>query len=122
MNSERKITHSLKELEKESKKDGEVFFLNIRKLVVWTRLHHSTVKKAIERLKEKGQVLEILGPRNSRYFCHSDSHSADYVRKLAKDPFYTIQREIGDRNIKKYLNKNSRQHIFTLIQRRAYKN
>jgi len=63
------------------------YWASIREICRRTRLHHNTVKKAIERLKNKYNILEVHGTHNSRLFCFSDSPNADYIRsKIKQDP------------------------------------
>jgi len=52
-----------------------------------TGLHHTTARKAIERLKKKFSILEVSGTRSRRLFCFSDSPKADYIRsQIKQDP------------------------------------
>jgi len=54
-----------------------------------TQLHHSTIKKAIDRLKEKKEIIEVYGKRKSRLFTLYDTVNADHIRmECKKDPNY----------------------------------
>ena len=57
---------------------------SIRQICRRTGLHHVTVRKAIERLKNKFNILEVSGTLNSRLFCFSDSPNADFIRSEIK--------------------------------------
>ena len=79
-------------------------WVTIRIICRYTKLHHVTVRKAIERLKEKFHILEVPGTKNARLFCNSEAPNVDYIRsRLKKDPpladFYCKY------NSKKYVDK-----------------
>jgi len=57
----------------------------IRSIERGTRLHHTTINKAIERLKKRGSIIEVYGKRNARLFTLYDSPNADQIRKKTKD-------------------------------------
>ncbi len=56
----------------------------IRLICRRTGLHHVTVRKAIERLKNKFSILEVPGTRNRRLFCLIDAPNVDYIRSRIK--------------------------------------
>jgi len=66
-------------------KDSENFehpWASIRGIVRRTGLHHTTVRKTIERLKEAKEVIEMYGKNNARLFTPTDSANADYINKM----------------------------------------
>jgi len=86
----------------ERKASGKVlrhYMPNIRMLVKQTDLHHITIKKAIQRMKEKKQIIEVMGENNSRLFCLSDSPMAKQIR-INKDPWlYFHAKYVNDEKI-----------------------
>jgi len=76
-------------MEKTKKFDEEIgfetnYWASLSTICRKTRLHHTTARKAIERLKNSFSILEVSGTRNRRLFCFSDSPNADYIRSQIK--------------------------------------
>ena len=61
---------------------------NIRSLSRQTKMHHSTVRKAINRLKKNTQVIEIKGNKNASLFCLLNSPLIDNVRNRIKEDYW----------------------------------
>jgi len=60
-------------------------FANVRMISDYTRLHHSTIRKAIDRLKEKNEILEVYGKKKARLFTLYDSKTAQQIREEIKN-------------------------------------
>lgn len=58
---------------------------NVREIERKTGLHHTTIKKAIERLKEKEYLLEVNGSNRMRLFTSPISDLAKKIRKNCKN-------------------------------------
>ena len=92
--SEEPILHYLSDLSNKVKitKDGKDLLHpwgSIRDTARRTGLHHTTVRKAVERMKEAKYIIEVPGTRNARLFTLIDTDNADYIRKECKrDPRY----------------------------------
>lgn len=54
---------------------------SIRELSRILNFHTTTITKAINRLRNIGQLIEIRGPHNSRKFCPVDSESGHWLYK-----------------------------------------
>jgi hypothetical protein len=77
---------------------------SIRDICRRTGLHHSTARKAIDRLKDKFEVLEVPGTHRSRLFCLSDSPNADYIRTQIKQN-QSLATHYGKYNSKEFMKK-----------------
>jgi len=94
--SESIISQCLDHLSKNIKfneKDGYFFnsWISLRGLERRTGLHHSTISKAVKRMKDKGEIIETQGTHNSRIFSSFYSANAERlgIPKAKHDPIRT---------------------------------
>jgi len=130
MNSDSTISEYLHYLTSKTKlsKDSGSFehpWGSIRRIARRTGLHHNTVRKTIERLKERKEVIEMYGKNNARLFTPIDSANADYIKTKCKlDPkFRKWLEKINSKDVLKEFKKNrSGDPIYPIRKYRGYEN